>query len=442
MSITSNRQSIVDSPTLSISTIEPLEPLEVLEVEANKLGTYNIVLTNKLRDIIVHAQQDKHFRQKLDIQKLLAMSTMCKQIVIGLNIAIIGYASPMVAPWDPFTCNEGLPGSEECAVYATQELARQGHTVTVYMNPPSNSIWLSTLSNPRWLHVNEWINPDNTTRYDLVLMWRRFDVENGRKRSRTVFSWLHDSPNSKNVEGFRKFDGVCVLSAHHYKQLSIMPNFTTIPHTISGNGLVLAQFNKPMSFTNSYSIGYFSNYSRGLDILLDIWPLIHNNFPLATLDIYYGRETWGALSAQELLTLVSTIEKLKSQGVTEHGKVGHLLLAAAMQRTSVWCYPCIDLGETFCITAVKCQASGCIPITTRIGALAETIHPAAPHINSINSSDDVVLYSQLVLQTLARIRDENPLTIKQERQKYIEYGNQYSWEACINKWLMLYNKLK
>ena len=435
--------AIPTSPVSPVSPVSPnLERLEHLEVLAKQAGVDSATLTMTLQRTILRVQEDKQYRQKVDVSKLLSMSGLCERVITGLNIAVIGYTSPLVPSWDPFACDNGLPGSEECAVYATQELARQGHTVTVYMNPPQGSVWLSALSNPRWLHVSQWANPANSECYDLVLMWRRFDVESGRQRSKMVFAWLHDSPNPTNIVPFPKFDGVCVLSAHHTRQLSAMPNFTVVPSTISGNGLLLSQFSNPMSFTNPYSIGYFSNYSRGLEILLDIWPIIRGKFPLATLDIYYGRETWGALSTSRLLSLVSNIEKLESQGVTERGKVGHLPLAAAMQRTSVWCYPCIDAGETFCITAVKCQAAGCIPITTHIGALAETIHPDAPHIDSIKSMDDVVLYSNLVLKTLGHIRDEDPLVIKQERQKYIDYGSQYTWEACINKWLALYNKLE
>ena len=357
----------------------------------------------------------------------------------GLKIAIIGYASALVAPWDPCSCEKGLPGSEECVVYGSQELANRGHIVTIYMNPPEQSIWSSSLSNPRWLHVSKLSN-DNTVQYDLVLMWRRFDVDLGRKYGKFVFAWLHDSPNTKHKIRFPNFDGVYVLINHHYKQLSFYNNFTTIPYIISGNGYCASQFTTPMRFSNSYSIGYFSNYARGLELLIDIWPKIRRQFPQATLDIYYGRETWNTMADWKLAKLITTIDNYQDLGVVERGKVGHEQLAQAMQQTSVWCYPCIDSGETFCITAVKCQAAGCIPVTTRIGALDETVHPDAPRVTRIEGHDDLDLYYKLVIDVLTRIRDD-PTSIVEERQKYVEHAKQFDWPACIDKWLKLYEEI-
>ena len=393
--------------------------------------------------VIDKAKKDKELRQTLNIPNLLQSSLPYSLPIVGLKIAIIGYTIDLVPPWDPFSCETGLTGSEECVVYASETLANEGNSVTLYMNPPIDSIWRSSLSNPRWLHESEWYKPENKEEYDLVLMWRRFDVNTGRQRGKIVFYWPHDSPQADaNKYQFPNFDGVLPLSQHHYNQLSVMPGFSEIPFSICGNGLVSNQFSSPMSFANPYSIGYFSNYARGLKILLMIWPDIYKKFPLATLDIYYGRETWNILTEDEMKQLVDTINSYKTIGVTERGKVGHQQLANAMQQTSIWCYPCITEGETFCITAAKCQAAGCIPVTTRIGALNETIHSEAPSIPLINTMEDVEKFRELLLETLSRIQNSDPELLKEERQKYIDYGRKYTWESCVTKWLELYEHIK
>lgn len=367
------------------------------------------------------------------------------------TIAILGYKSKLVHPWDPSTTKTGLPGSEECVVYASEELARRGYNVHVYMDPPETSKWTLSTSNPRWFPQEQWLNPvedeSHIVMYDLVLMWRRFDVDAGRKRGKVVFIWLHDSP-PQLPPGFRfplfpRFDGICILTEHHRSQFINWPGFDNIPYTICGNGFVTEQFNEPINYINPYSIGYYSNYARGLGILLLIWPEIKRAFPEATLDICYGREHWGTMTDQQLAWIISRIEEFKTLGVTEHGKIGHLQLAKIMQSTSVWAYPCSVTSETFCITAVKCQAAGCIPVTTRIAALNETIHPDAPSILQINNMADVTKYKDLLLSTLERIRDENPEKLAQERQKYINFAQKFSWSACIDKWiglLELYNQ--
>lgn len=361
-----------------------------------------------------------------------------------LNIAIIGYKSDLMGHWDPSGVLTGLPGSEECAVYASNELARRGHKVTVFMNPSPESVWRCDLSNPRWLSVDDY--DKSNIKYDLVMMWRRFDVDTGRQHGKIVFFWPHDSPQlppNKLFPPFPKFDGICILSEHHRGQFNKWPGFCEIPYIVSGNGIVPDQFQQPMNFTNPYSVGYFSNYARGLVVLMLIWPDIRKEFPQATLSICYGRETWGTMPPNEFDFVVNKIMEYNDIGVIEHGKIGHRELACIMQKTSVWAYPCNYLGETetFCITAVKCQASGCIPVTTRIGALNETVHPDAPSSQNIKSINDVEAYKNTLLAQLRRIGNTDPNIIKHEREKYINFSKTFSWAACVDKWLTLYSQI-
>ena len=405
----------------------------------DKIGIY--------RELISRAQTDPKFLETIDHERfwnsILILSRFKEPPHSGLNIAILGYTSELVGYWDPFTCSKGLPGSEECAVYASQELAKRGHRVTLYMNPPPDSIWRAPFSNPRWLPEPTWNLPQNKETYDLVLMWRRYDQNAGRKRGKIVFFWPHDSPHPASAySSFPNFNGVLALSNHHWRQLNVFPGFDKVPHVISGNGIVPEQFSSPMSFTNPYSLGYFSNYSRGLAFLIGLWPDIKKEFPETTLSICYGRETWNTISPERLKWIIDRIEEYKDQGVTEHGKVGHNELAKIMQDTSVWCYPCNTSAETYCITAIKCQAAGCIPVTTRIGALNETIHPDAPNIPLIQNVEDIQKYKELLFTTLRRIRDSDPEEIKKERQKYIEFTKNHTWEKCVDKWLQLYDQVK
>lgn len=91
---------------------------------------------------------------------------------------------------------------------------------------------------------------------------------------------------------------------------------------------------------------------------------------------------------------------------------------------------------------IKAQASGCIPVTTRIGALNETVHPEAPSSPNIYTDSDVLLYKEKLLATLRRIRDSQPEDIKQEREKYIAFAKSFSWTACVDKWISLYESVK
>lgn len=124
------------------------------------------------------------------------------------------------------------------------------------------------------------------------------------------------------------------------------------------------------------SVGYFSSYDRGLACLLDMWPEVIKEIPEATLDIYYGWDIFDKVNAKnpELMRWRFTMtQKIKSTpNVTEHGRVSHTELAKAMKEIKVWAYP-TEFTEIHCITALKAQEAGCIPVTTGCYALEETV---------------------------------------------------------------------
>lgn len=122
------------------------------------------------------------------------------------------------------------------------------------------------------------------------------------------------------------------------------------------------------------SVGYFSAYYRGLECLLDMWGSIRAEVPDATLDVYYGWESWLALEGEDdfYVRMQAKFEELKDQGVTVHGRVSHEELAKAMKEIQVWAYP-TQFAEIHCITALKAQEAGCYPVVTNVAALAETV---------------------------------------------------------------------
>lgn len=123
-----------------------------------------------------------------------------------------------------------------------------------------------------------------------------------------------------------------------------------------------------------HSVGYFSAYYRGLECLLSMWEEIRKRVPDATLDVYYGWESWVALQGEDDFyeRMERRFAELKDQGVTVHGRVSHVELAKAMRGIQVWAYP-TEFPEIHCITALKAQEAGCYPVTTNVAALAETV---------------------------------------------------------------------
>ncbi len=72
--------------------------------------------------------------------------------------------------------------------------------------------------------------------------------------------------------------------------------------------------------------------------------------------------------------LKAVFEPLFTQpGVTHLGRIGHARVAAEYRAAGIWAYPC-SFPETSCISAMKAQAAGAIPVVIPSGALRETIH--------------------------------------------------------------------
>lgn len=122
------------------------------------------------------------------------------------------------------------------------------------------------------------------------------------------------------------------------------------------------------------SVGYFSAYYRGLECLLEMWPKVREEVSDATLDVYYGWESWVGMEGEDEFyhRMEALFAKLKKHGVTVHGRVSHTDLAKAMKEIQVWAYP-TQFSEIHCITALKAQEAGCFPVVTNVAALEETV---------------------------------------------------------------------
>lgn len=424
-----------------------------------------------------------------------------KKVPVGTRVGIFCYASNQVGQWDTNSVKGGIAGSEEAVIYVAQILADRGYQVTVLGNPTLNSVDSLSLANPKYLHV---VSTPSATPigqkkpFEVGIAWRRTDFATIKRVCDKVYYWPHDTiQHAININGL---DGAFYLT-HYHKDMHVKlmpfldgPNIESdpndmpkssenkkvgnkghpsypvsdkSPHTagneseessesddsddedgmpsvISGNGIVLSHFKnrKSGNRVNPYSCIYASNYARGLSTLISVWPEVKKVFPQATLDIYYGREVWGQLSVNDMNDLIKKIESYRVLGVNERGKVGHEELAEAFCSTSLWTYPCVTGAETFCITAVKAQAGGCIPVTTRVAALNETVHPLAPTVKDVKIDDNIRdSYLSLLLETMTRIRDsEDDEVIEKERDSYIEFADRFTWDATVDKWMLLMPK--
>jgi len=198
-------------------------------------------------------------------------------------------------------------------------------------------------------------------------------AEDLKKIANKVYLWPHDICSHRLSEKeIRLFDGVLWLSQWQRNDWTqINPGLKKF-EIIFGNGINPDQFFPISERKNPFSCIYASNYARGLEFLLSLWPEIKKEFPKASLDIYYGREGFGILPKEKAHQIIQTIDYLAHLDVTEKGMVGHEELNRAYENASFWTYPCTNV-EVFCISALRAQFAGAIPVIIRGTALSETV---------------------------------------------------------------------
>jgi glycosyltransferase involved in cell wall biosynthesis len=146
---------------------------------------------------------------------------------------------------------------------------------------------------------------------------------------------------------------------------------------VTRNGIDVERFRGSAEKVGNRLI-YSSSGNRGLSTALDFLIQVQAEVPDAELHIYYGFETWekmakAAGSQSDLGHIAQLQDKISgTRGAFMHGRVGQKELADAYLSSKVWFYPTM-FTETSCISAMEAQAAGCVPVTTKLAALVETV---------------------------------------------------------------------
>lgn len=266
----------------------------------------------------------------------------------------------------------GLPGTEEAILYLSAELAALGADVSVVTGCGPMAGRHGGVS---WIDQTafEGDEPDVAVITDP----RHVGLFGARTR---IFLWLHvDHPQDQVLAVLDRLDKIMPLSRFSRSNYPAVPDDKVF---VTRNGIVPEQFDQAVE-RQPFTLCYGSDYDRGLLAILELWPQIRHLVPEARLRVFYGWqvydhkiETLRAAGSPELpgwLAQKSRVTALMAQdGITHLGRIGHREVAAEFLRADVWAYPC-QFPETSCITAMKAQAGGAIPVVVPLAALAETV---------------------------------------------------------------------
>jgi len=342
--------------------------------------------------------------------------------------------------WGPKSLSGGLGGSEEAVVLLSRELVKCGVHVEVYAFPGAHEVGTDE-DGVVWMPYNAY-DPEEPV--DVFIGWRQFRNQSPMaqgiaKSAAQRYLWLHDIVI---VEWFRNkwmdsLDGIFCLTDFHKKPI---PERLQDKVVMTKNGLDPAFFVDGKNGHNRFI--YASSPDRGLVCLLEEWPKIRAALPDATLDIYYGF-TKQYLAEMEIAPHLKVIkeqvdELIKQDGVFWHGMVGHMELAHAFAASGFWLYP-TSWPETSCITSMKAQAMGAIPITSRYkdsGVPETTKYDLGPKARDGMIHENAKWRAAWTASVIkAAQRDD----LDETRQEMKAWARQtYSWESVAQQWAAMF----
>ncbi len=180
---------------------------------------------------------------------------------------------------------------------------------------------------------------------------------------------------------------------------------------------------------NNYRCIWTSSYDRGLNWLLDMWPEIKKQVPQAELTISYGWNLFDTIyfNNPERQAWKAQIDaKMKQPGITHIGRIGQEEMVKELQRSAIWAYP-TDFDEISCISAMKAQVYGAIPVTMDKAALKETVKFGVKVKGDIADPEVQKEYIKEVVKMLKTPIDREEMTKKAKEL--------FSWEGVAKDWV-------
>jgi len=177
---------------------------------------------------------------------------------------------------------------------------------------------------------------------------------------------------------------------------------------------------------------YGSSYDRGLEHLLKMWPDVIKEVPDAKLRIFYGWVLFDKVAANnpERQAWKEKMQKLMQQpGITHLGRISHGACQVEMENAGIWAYPC-HFGEISCITAMRAQAFGAIPVCTDYAALDETVQHGIKVEGDIYEPEVRETFKNQLVRLLRNPKEQEVL-----RDPMMKWAKEhFSWVTVAKQW--------
>lgn len=348
-------------------------------------------------------------------------------------------SKPLFEPWHPEIIKaKGSGGTESCIVETANRFAADGWRVAVFGSP--GAYRGTTVDGVEYWDTNK--DFDVSEQWTVAVALRSPEFFDADISAETKVLWMHDVTVGDVQVGpwgdrFDRFDLMLGVSKWHAEHLRKVYNIAPERVGYVNNAIYPERFNV-VAERDPFKFVYASSPDRGLDNLLEIWPAIKQNYPEASLDVFYG---WSAIDkiiarhpGHPLLWLKEKINELmeavnEDGSIVWHDRVSRDALAEHYAKASIWAYP-TAFCETFCITALETQAAGVIPVASQLAALQETV--AMPGLLIPGHAANQSYRAQWL--DMARSVIEHDGVRDELRAAGIEHASKFTWDASYDQW--------
>lgn len=263
-----------------------------------------------------------------------------------------------------------LGGTETAIIRLSEEIQKLGHEVHIFTpheNPPAEG--------PVHFHSLAQIqNFPDTDVYISVRDWIPLFFEVQAKQR---YFWTGDSYDQFSNYGIGdkrvvdRIDAFLSVSRWQADEICKRSGFPNEKCFVLGNGIQISLFQQAQTKKRKRLI-YSSTPYRGLEFVPALFMSLKKLHPDLELHIFSSYSIYDQ-SDDAFSELRSQLEKLPDTKL--YGSIPQSELAQEFLKSSILFYPC-NFEETSCITAIEAMAAGCVPLTSALGALPETIGPA------------------------------------------------------------------
>lgn len=327
-----------------------------------------------------------------------------------------------VVPWGGGgEMQAGVGGSEEAVINLSKSLAARGVRVAVFCNCAIEGRFDGVD------YIHSW-RFEPSDKHNVVVLWRSFELA-GRIDCKKLFVWLHNVPEFGEIDQKKIscVDAVIAVSDYHAE---ILRSMGVINLLIWRNGVDVSFMKQGAKRIRGRCL-YTSAPDQGLECLLELWPKVISRVPWATLRAFYGWDGWAYRNSQNPWALEWRAKVENMAGVILENEFTHIPLgeiALEYIKSDLWVYP-TQAEETSCISAMKAQVAGAVPVVAGGGALIENIN-----FGDVLKGGDVYmnecLQNRFVDCVVNRILGQD----EQERMEMMRVAQSaFDWNATANR---------